>query len=463
MTLDPHRQIAILGGGPAGLAWGFYAAGRKIPFKIYEASSVVGGNARTLSWDEFRFDTGAHRFHDKIPDITADVRGLLGEDLLLATAPSQIVYHGNFVDFPLSPLNLAAALGPRKLLCAIRDFARSKFGPQEVAETLEGYAVRSYGRTIADEFLLGYSEKLWGAPAAKLLPQVSGQRLKGLSIKTLFVETLRGARAKTAHLDGQFLYPKFGIGQLMEKLAVAIGEQRIQLQSKITRIAHRNQNIHALEINQGTTIPCQSVLSTLPINILVQLLDPLPPPDIIAAARSLSFRHVLLVTLFLQKERVTPNASLYFPNPNTPITRVSEPKNRSPWMAPSGFTSLCAEIPCSLADPLWLADETKVVQTVISQLSTAGVIRESELMGHHVHRIPFAYPILEIGSERAVNTISNYLQTFNNLRTSGRNGLFEYTHIHDLMAAAKSEVINLQFTERPDESPATATATRKAT
>ena len=31
---------------------------------------VVGGNCRTFTCGDFKFDSGAHRFHDKDPDIT---------------------------------------------------------------------------------------------------------------------------------------------------------------------------------------------------------------------------------------------------------------------------------------------------------------------------------------------------------------------------------------------------------
>jgi protoporphyrinogen oxidase len=431
-----------------------------VPVQIFEATDCTGGNARTVTWKEFRFDTGAHRFHDKFPAVTSDIKALLGDQLISATSPSQILYQNKFVDFPLSPLNLAAALGPRKLAQAIAQFMHARLSPNFAPRSLEEYAVQAYGRTVAEEFLLGYSEKLWGAKPAQLLPEVSGQRLKGLSLKTIFVEAVRGRRAKTRHLDGQFFYPRLGIGQLMEQLAAATGSANILLQAKITRITHRNNLALSLEVNQQQTIPCERVYSTLPLNILVNILDPKPPADILAAAKSLRFRHVLLVTLFLKRDSVTPNASLYFPDRSIPITRISEPKNRSPEMAPAGFTSLCAEIPCSIHEPLWMLSDAEAEHLVTTQLSRSGLIRNTEIIGCVVHRIPFAYPILEIGSDLAVIKILNYLSPFKNLRTFGRNAAFEYTHIHNLLETARQE-IETTCNSHPDSTavPATARAT----
>src|SRR5690606_13993051 len=82
------RMLNILGGGPAGLAAGYHARKEGLPFRVYEASSEVGGNCRTLRWGNVLFDTGAHRLHDRDPYVTAELRGLLGDDLLEVHAPS---------------------------------------------------------------------------------------------------------------------------------------------------------------------------------------------------------------------------------------------------------------------------------------------------------------------------------------------------------------------------------------
>ena len=59
------EKVHILGGGPAGLAVAYFAKIKKIPFSIYESKNSVGGNCRTLVFDDCNFDTGAHRFHNK--------------------------------------------------------------------------------------------------------------------------------------------------------------------------------------------------------------------------------------------------------------------------------------------------------------------------------------------------------------------------------------------------------------
>ena len=65
MLKNNFSQIDVLGAGPAGLGVGYYAKKYGIPISIFELSTGVGGNSRTITNGQFRYDTGAHRLHNK--------------------------------------------------------------------------------------------------------------------------------------------------------------------------------------------------------------------------------------------------------------------------------------------------------------------------------------------------------------------------------------------------------------
>ena len=134
-------NLHILGGGPAGLTTGYYAKKHGLRnFTIFEAGENVGGNCRTLKIrgvdcggsflqrEDFRFDTGAHRFHDKDPQVTAEVKTLLGDDLLPVDAPSEIFFEDNFYRFPLLLNDLAEKLETKTLLKIAWEQFHSKQG-----------------------------------------------------------------------------------------------------------------------------------------------------------------------------------------------------------------------------------------------------------------------------------------------------------------------------------------------
>ena len=189
--MDKLPNITILGGGPAGLSAGYFASKHQLPFKIYEAQERTGGNAITLQHGEFRFDSGAHRFHDKSPSMTRELQNLLGSDLHKVEAPSQIYHDGKFIGFPLSLFDLTMKLGPATILKAGLELILARLRGKDGDGSFESFSNRMYGKTLARLFLLNYSEKLWGKPSALLSPHISGRRLKGLDLATCAIDQER--------------------------------------------------------------------------------------------------------------------------------------------------------------------------------------------------------------------------------------------------------------------------------
>ena len=101
----------ILGAGPAGLASAYYAKKCEIPAMLYESSNTVGGNCKTIVDGDYRYDTGAHRFHDKLDHATKEVQELIGDDLLKVNSPSMIFSNNRMFDFPLGLLSILRNLG----------------------------------------------------------------------------------------------------------------------------------------------------------------------------------------------------------------------------------------------------------------------------------------------------------------------------------------------------------------
>lgn len=438
MALGSH--ISILGGGAGGLSVGYYAKKAGLPFTIYEAADRPGGNCVTLRHGDFLFDSGAHRFHDQDPQVTAELLALLGDDLGQIQVPSHIFHDGKYTDFPLSPLNLVLSLGPVAFTRAGFEVLRSRLTPAQDHEHFESFALSTYGRTIASRFLLNYSEKLWGESCDKLSLNVAGKRMQGLTLGTFIKEALLGGKAKTAHLDGAFYYPKGGFGTIAEKLAGFCGEENIRLNSRITKVFHEGARVTALEPQDGERTDTDEMVSTLPLDQFLKMLVPSPPKDIIKLAAELRYRHMVLVALFLDKESVTDSATVYFPESRFPFTRICEPRNRHPGMSPEGKTSLIAEIPCRKEDSFWTMEDQRLIRTVRSHLMKIGWVREAEIESARVLRMQYAYPVLELGFEEKIDKIFKYLDRFSNLKLSGRNGKFQYSHVHDMMIFARDIV-----------------------
>ncbi len=447
----PH--VTVVGGGLGGLAVGYYANKKGMPFTLHEARDRVGGNAITLQWNDCHFDSGAHRLHDRDTEVTEEFKRLLGRELRRIHVPSQIYDAGAFVGFPLTPLSLMSALGMVQFAKAVMEVLSSRLSREPEGEDFEHFALRTYGPIIARRFLLNYTEKLWGIPCSKLSSLVAGKRMKGLGLKTFLIETLYGNRAKMKHVDGPFFYPERGIGMIAEALGRCCGAGNIRLRSRITQVFHNHAQIEALEIDGKERVAVDRVVSTLPLTDLLRMMTPKPPEKVLGLGRSLRYRDLILVALFLNKASCTTAATVYFPDSGVPFTRVYEPRNRSPWMSPRGKTSLVAEIPCQRGDRLWGLGDDEIAGTVRSALIALGWMRQEDILGHAVVRMDHAYPVLEVGIEKKVDAIFDYLKRFPNLRVSGRSGRFAYVWIHDMMRFAQ-DIVN-EYARAPEHGPET--------
>lgn len=427
-TGRPH--LTILGGGVAGLAVGHYARHGGLPFTIIESAPATGGICRTVRHRGFAFDLGAHRFHDKDPEITRDVLSLMDGRIQRISLGSHIWHGGRLIAFPPSGPDLVRALGLRTVIASVAGMIAARRKAVTGRLSFEDVAVRAYGRPLASMFLLNYSEKLWGAPCSTLSPLVSGGRLKGLNLRSAIADTVIGGARRAEHVDGSFYYPADGIGALADALAVSCGAQSIRTNTRVTRVVHDGSRVTAVEVDAGDRLLVDQLICTLPLPVLVRLLD---PPLEGLAVPSLRFRTLRLVALFLNRASVTSSATIYFPDPAVPFTRVYEPRNRSSRMSPAGQTSLVAELPCTDGDPISELDDAAAMATVTAALEPTGWFRARDVLDAACVRVPAAYPVIDLEAEEGARLTRARLAGLTNLTLAGRAGRFEYAWIHNLL------------------------------
>lgn len=443
------HDITVLGGGIAGLATGYYAKKYGVPFEIYEAAPCLGGNCVTFRHGDFRFDSGAHRLHDKDSTVTRDIQGLLGADLRKIAVPSQIFDNGRLIQFPFVLHSIVRHLGVLPTMRAALDFMAAHLS-KRTADSFASHSIRRYGRTVAERFLLSYTEKLWGTSCDHLSPVLTGGRLRGLDVWQLVSDTIwkPGVRRD---MEGDFLYPSRGIGMVSAALSECLGEECVRTNAQVTKILHDEHQIRSIEINNEQFVPINIVVNTLPVDELTAMFDPTPPKPIIDHSQQLTYRNIILVALFLRKPSVTAAATVYFPDHRFPFTRVVEPRNRSSHMSPPGHTSLVAELPCDPGDGLWLSDNEDLVDRVSAHLKDIGWLTPEEVVGTAVRRLHHAYPVITVDSDQPLAAIKNYLARFPNLALHGRNGTFQYKWIHNLFREAQLVVRRSHAVTRTDE------------
>ena len=110
-------DVVVLGGGPAGLAAAWRAAGAGRSVLLLERAPAVGGMAASFEVAGVRVDTGSHRLHPATPPpVLADLRASCSATTCRpGRATGGCRSAGRWVGFPLRPAELARALPPRML------------------------------------------------------------------------------------------------------------------------------------------------------------------------------------------------------------------------------------------------------------------------------------------------------------------------------------------------------------
>jgi protoporphyrinogen oxidase len=447
-TAAPSPHLTILGGGPAGLGAAFYALERGIPFALFERAAELGGLCRTYSFGEHRYDSGAHRFHDRDREITADVQRLLGADLVRVHSPSQIYDRGRFFDFPPTPLNWLLGRGIGEAAQIGAEILKARWRPRP-ERSFEDLATNRYGRRLGEPLLISYTEKLWGLPAGALAPDVATRRLAGLGLRSLLFEILL-PRRRRAHLDGSFLYPLSGYGEIATRLAARLPADRVATAHEIAGFDCAGGAIRGIRFvgSPAVAVPGR-VLSTLPLTVMVRCLGNALPAAARRAAAQLRFRHVRLVFLRLDVARHSRNATIYLPDPRLAASRLSEPKNRSPALAPAHETPQRGALPCSTGDALHELDGGLLAERVVSELAGIGILDPRTVLASETRMLWNAYPVYSLDYAEHVKTIREALAEIENLDVLGRGGLFWYSHLHDQLRGAKDYVGSLRERDAP--------------
>lgn len=432
MPSKQKLKLHILGGGPAGLAAGYFAKKKNIDIEIFEASDMVGGNCRTIERGEYRFDTGAHRFHDKNNKVTAELKALMGKDFLNVSAPSKIFKNGALINFPLNSFNLFRNLKFSSLINIIYENICNRSKYFESPNNFKELANKKYGKTLSNLFLLNYTEKLWGCDPSSLATDISGGRLKNLDLKNFFKEIF-SYTASSNHLDGSFYYPKYGFGTIFDRMKEHIGSENVKLNSPVKKLIHNGEEIKEIIYKEGHVTKVSEVINSLPINILINILKPSPPVEIIKAIKSIKYRNLRLCIVFLDMPYFSKNASIYFPEKIFPFTRVYEPKNRSKSMAPPDKTCIVIEIPYSNNDKIHFQSEHNLFDEVSNGLIKSGLIEKNKIIGYDFISINYGYPVLEVDTKNKLIPVFNYLDKFNNLNYLGRGAEFQYLHTHEII------------------------------
>lgn len=514
-----NSQIAVIAGaGPAGLTAALELL-RTTDVKpvIFEADDVIGGISRTARYNGNRMDIGGHRFFSKSDTVMDWWQGILplqgvaskddiaigrtvpltegGPDpektdyvMLCRSRLSRILFLRKLFNYPIS-LNgdTIRNLGLWRMMKIGLSYIKVQLMPARKENSLEDFMINRFGVELYRTFFRDYTEKVWGVPCSKISPDWGGQRIKGLSITKTVVHAVKqifagkknassanageGSGADIRQKDtetsliGQFLYPKFGPGQLWETVAEKVQEMggKIVMNARVVGVNRdeAGKRVESVVVDYGRypeTVPCDYFLSTMPVKELVTAMDneknPVPA-EVRRVSDGLVYRDFITVGLLLDKLEIknpakpgTPESKLKFVADNWIYVQESDVKlgriqifnNWSPYLVADpekvwiGLEYFAAE-----GDEMWRMLDKDFIKFAIAELDKIDVARPEDVRDSVVFHIKKAYPAY-FGTYGEFDKVRSYLDPIDNMFLMGRNGMHKYNNMDHSMLAAMEVV-----------------------
>jgi protoporphyrinogen oxidase len=440
------RPIAVLGAGPAGLTAAYRLVQRGLPVVVFEADEEVGGLARTVVRDGYRFDLGGHRFFTKSGEVEALWKELLGPELLVRPRLSRIYWRGRFIEYPLRPADVFAKVGPLEVARSLGSYARARLRRQGEPESYEEWVSSRFGRRLFELFFKTYTEKVWGVGTDELRAEWAAQRIADLSPWSALRAALPGGRGETPKsLIEQFHYPRLGPGQMWEEMArrVERGGGEIRLGAPVEGLELEAGRVSAVRAG-GERVEVAAAISSIPLRTTVGVADPAPPREVTVAAAGLRYRDFLTVALPIEGEPPFPDNWVYVHDASVRVGRIQNFRAWSPWMTPDPRRScLGLEYFCFEGDDLWSSADQDLVERGRREVAALGLVDPERVAGGHVVRVPKAYPVYDAEYAGRVERIRGWLAGVSNLQQIGRNGLHRYNNSDHSMLTAMRAVENL--------------------
>lgn len=418
-------RVAVLGAGPCGLAAAVAAARAGHEVVVLEAADRVGGMAGSIEVAGQRVDLGSHRLHPVAsPPVEDLLWEALGPDLQERRRRGRIHLEGRWLDFPLAPADMLAHLPPSFVAGAVMDLVTSPWRSPDATPDAHATLVARLGPTVAERFYRPYLTKLYGTDPSHLHAEVADRRVAARRAGEIVARTLQ------ARPEVDFRYPRTGFGQLSEALAAmatSVGA-RVALSTPVVGLSTDDDTV-AVEV-PGEVVEVDAVVSTLPAALLARLAG--APRVVRKAVSSLRHRGLHLVHLDLDVPQLSDADALYFPGSETPVARISEPRNfRDNPADPVDHTVVCAEVPFDPEEPG--PDEDALRDMVVATLEEAGMAVPT-VRSATVTSLPHVYPVYTAASRRALRLVEDWVATIPRLLSVGRQGLFTPDNTHHVLA-----------------------------
>jgi protoporphyrinogen oxidase len=178
-----------------------------------------------------------------------------------------------------------------------------------------------------------------------------------------------------------------------------------------------------VRFQNGASVSYSSIVSTLPLPRLVEMID-VAPDEVRRAADTLFATQVDLISVAFNRPSVSPALWFYIYDRDIAAARAYAPDWKSPDNVPDGCSSLQFEIYSSRESSQRLTPDELKADTVRALLKM-GIASEQDILFVHHHHVPYANVVFDLGMEARRDLVLAWLRA-QGVHSAGRFGEWAY-------------------------------------
>lgn len=424
-------NVVILGAGLTGLsaAYHFEQAGFS-DFEVFEKQDAAGGLLRSFHVDGFTFDYTGHLLHINDDYFASFINAITSIDAFLKVTRNTAIYsHGNFTNYPFQ-MNLHGL--PNEVIYECITGYVNRSTSIRKPKNFHEWVLKYFGAGMGKHFFFPYNSKILAYDVRRVLPSWTGRFVPQTNLDAVLRGAFEKKDTRNVGYNSQFFYPKKdGIQHLINSLSNAI-KAKPKLHHKVVEI---NVKTKTITFENGTTTRYNSLISTLPLNELLEIIKGSSHRGYGDAASRLLCNSVLNFNLGFKDKDLGDKHWVYFPENRYPFYRMGFWHNINPSSVKPGHTAIYGEV-SYLGKKISNPARSRLIENSVAQALTHLTLHEQDVVVRKDLHLKYAYVIYDAWREKHLENLLKNL-AHDGILSTGRYGGWKYSSMQEAVIDGK--------------------------
>jgi len=423
-------QIVIIGAGLTGLSTAYYLEKQGFfDYILIEQDERPGGLLRSEHESGFTFDYTGHFLHCNDQTFLTFLHDIVSFSHLNNTVrKTGIVSHNVTTDYPFQ-MNLYGLPIDVAIDCIEKYVTR----PKNIRQPSSFYSwiLKHFGSGFGRHFFFPYNRKLLAYDLKKVHPSWTGRFLPSTNLASIIKGTIEKKPASGIGYNSSFYYPQQGgIESIIKKVTVRL-KNKVLTNHQVIGI---DPDKKVIRCNNGTAISYQHIVSTMPLN---QLLNDIHTTShsYTAASQKLLCNSIININLGFSTNDIGPMHWLYFPEKKYEWFRLGFWHNICPALAPQGHSSIYGEY-SYMPGTLNTIKKELLTQNLINNITNFLGVTNHHIVAQKILHLDHAYVIYDAWREKNIQKILTSLKDIH-IHSIGRYGEWKYSSMQEAVLDGK--------------------------